>query len=87
MSSKELTEWIAFASIEPFGGDAEYLGTAIVAQTVANVNRGKGKKPFKTEEFIPKFEKKTQSVDEMIQFAHMMTISMGGEDKRKPDGS
>jgi len=78
-----LTEWIAYSTIEPFGGDQEYLGSAIVAQTVANANRGKGQRPYKTSEFIPKFKEKPQGVDQMIQFAETMTYALGGEDKRE----
>ena len=83
MSSKELMEWIAFFTLEPFGSEAQFMGHAITASTVANVNRPKGRKAYKPDEFMPKFEKKEQTVDEMIQIAQAMTIAMGGEDKRK----
>jgi hypothetical protein len=83
ISSKELTEWIAFSAVEPFGGDADYLGSAIVAQTVANVNRSKGQRPYKVKEFLPKFDDKPQSVDEMMQFAEVFTHALGGEDRRE----
>ena len=83
ISSKELTEWMAFSQKEPFGADADYLGHAITASTIANVNRKKGDKPYEASQFMPKFEKKkTQSVDQMIQVASMFTIATGGEDKR-----
>jgi len=74
---------MAFASLEPFGSEAYYIGHAIVAQVIANVNREKGKKAYKLEDFMPKFgEEKPQSAEQMMQFAQMMTIAMGGEDKR-----
>jgi len=82
MSSTELTEWIAFYNLEPFGSDAQYLGHAITASTIANVNTPKGKKQYKPSDFMPKFEKKKQTVDEMIQIASMLTAGLGGEDKR-----
>jgi len=85
MSSAELTEWIAFYSLEPFGADADYIGHAIVASTVANRHRPKTEKEHKVEEFMPKFEKKRKSVDEMLQIAQAYTIAMGGKDLR--DGS
>jgi len=83
MSSKELMEWIAFFTLEPFGSEIDFMGHAITASTVANVNRPKGRKAYKPDDFMPKFEKKEQTVDEMIQIAQAMTIAMGGEDKRK----
>jgi hypothetical protein len=87
MSSAELTEWAAFHNLEPFGGDADYLGDAITASTVANVNRGKGQKPYKVEDFMPKFEKKEQSIDQMVQIAAIVTASLGGQDMRSDEPS
>jgi len=78
VSSYELSEWMAFSTLEPFGADAENLGHAITASTVANVNRGKNDKPYKVEDFMPKFEKETQSPEQMIQIAEMLTIANGG---------
>lgn len=70
---------MAYAQLEPFGGTSQYIGHAITAATIANVNRGKNKRPSKLEDFMPKFEpKKTQSVGEQIQFAQMYTVAMGG---------
>ena len=84
MSSAEITEWAAFASLEPFGSEASYFGHAITASTIANRLRNKGERAYKAEEFMPKFEKKeAQSVDEMLQFAQMMTIGLGGTVKEE----
>jgi hypothetical protein len=86
-SSRELTEWVAFASLEPFGVETDQLGHAITASTVANVNRSKGQKAYRVEDFMPKFEKRNQTPDEMIQLAEMFTVGMGGVDLRdKEDG-
>ena len=74
---------MVFSQVEPFGSDAGYLGHAITASTVANVNRPKGQKPYGAEEFMPKFKKKkAQSVEQMIQIASIFTAASGGEDKR-----
>jgi hypothetical protein len=85
ISSAELSEWIAFANLEPFGTEIGFLGHAIVASTIANVNRGKNKKTYKPEDFMPQFESKRQTVDEMLQFASMMTVGLGGKDLRKEE--
>ena len=74
---------MAFSQVEPFGAEADYLGHAITASTIANVNRQKGQKAHSPEEFMPKFEKKKkQSTESMLQFASMVTAAYGGEDKR-----
>lgn len=87
MSSRELMEWMAYARIEPFGSEANFIGHAITAQTVANVNRPKGKKAYKLEDFMPRFEREEQSVDQMLQVAQMLTIGLGGEDRRSNKGN
>lgn len=83
MSSKEINEWMAFAQLEPFGSEAGYLGHAITAATVANSNRGKNQKAAKITEFMPKFGKEEQGLDEMLSIAAMMTIGLGGQDLRQ----
>lgn len=82
MSSAELSEWVAFANLEPFGVEADFLGHAIVASTVANRHRGKSEKAHKVDEFMPKFERQTKSVEQMLQFAETMTAALGGKDLR-----
>ena len=70
-----------FYKLEPFGSYADHIGDAITASTIANVNRGKNKKAYKPEAFMPKF-KKQQSTSEMISFASMYTAMSGSKDKR-----
>jgi len=83
MSSRELTEWQIFESKEPFGVMPTYIGHEITASTIANINRKKGQKPYKVDEFMPKFEKEEQSVDSMLQIAQTLTIGLGGQDLRE----
>lgn len=75
---------MAFASIEPFGAQADHLGHAITASTVANVNRTKNQKAYKVEDFMPVFEKQDQTPDQMVQIAEMFTLGLGGKDLRDP---
>lgn len=82
VSSAELSEWMAFSTLEPFGADADFLGHAITSSTIANVNRDKNQRAYKVEDFMPKFEKKEQTTDQMIQMAEMFTIGLGGKDLR-----
>ena len=55
ISSKLLTEWMAFFSLEPFGYEAELHGSAITSSVIANVNRDSKKKsdPFTAQDFLP----------------------------------
>lgn len=58
ISSRELSEWMAYYELEPFGMERGDLQAGIVASTVANVNRDpkKQKRPFAPQDFMPKFE-------------------------------
>jgi hypothetical protein len=69
ITSKQLTEWMAFYQIEPFGEERDDLRSGIVASVIANVNRGKNRKPFKPEEFMPYRERPNQ--------AKMLRASLG----------
>mgnify|MGYP000940748974 FL=1 len=54
MSSRELSEWMAYYNIEPFGEERADLRSGIVASTIANVNRDPKKgQPFKPTDFMP----------------------------------
>jgi hypothetical protein len=69
--------------MEPFGSEAGYLGHAITASTIANVNRKKGSKALKAGDFMPKFKLGSQTVEEQLQFAAMITEAFGGKDMRE----
>lgn len=58
IGSRELSEWMAFDSLEPFGEERADLRAGIVAATVANVNRDpkKQRTPYAPQDFLPKFE-------------------------------
>lgn len=73
---------MAFAQLEPFGFEADSIGSAITSSTVANVNRGKNQKAYKPEDFMPKFEKGQQTPAQMLQIAEAFTYSLGGQDLR-----
>lgn len=68
LTSKQISEWKAYAGIEPFGSDTDWLRTGIVASTIANVNRSKkSSKLFKPEDFMPpkpKITRAKQSLEE-----------------------
>jgi len=81
MSSNELAEWMAYYALEPFGSETKYIGSAIVAATIQNSNRGKNDKVCQPSDFIPEFGK-YQSENHQIQIAEAMTMALGGSDQR-----
>lgn len=89
MGSRLLSEWIAYYQMEPFGEERADIRSAIVACTVANVNRGKDQSPYELDNFLPKWEEpEEQTVEEMIQIAAMFTAAWGGQiDPEIPSGA
>lgn len=56
MSSSAFSDWLDFYKISPFDDSRFDVGPAVVASTIANVNRKKHTPPFKISDFLP-FEK------------------------------
>ena len=66
MSSRELSEWIVYDAIEPFGQMRDELHAGIVASTVANSVRDAKKRPdpYRSEDFMPHYETPELSPEE-----------------------
>ena len=65
IDSKELSEWMAYYEVNPFGSVRDDLQAGIVASTIANVNRGKNDKSFTPSDFMPYMDKPQQSEGDM----------------------
>ena len=57
MGSDELSEWMAFYQLEPFGDYRADYRSGVVASTFANAHRAKDASPFRPEDFMPFLEK------------------------------
>ncbi len=58
ISSRELTEWQAYFTVEPFGEDRADLRSAIVACVMASAWCGKKGRKFTVKDFMPDFAPK-----------------------------
>ena len=65
IDSKELSEWMAYYEVNPFGSVRDDLQAGIIASTIANVNRGKNDKSFTPSDFMPYMDKPQQSEDDI----------------------
>lgn len=83
-SSLELSEWMAYYSIEPWGEERGDLRAGIVASTVAETARDPKKRgrPYKPREFMPSFEQKRQTWEEQLAIVEVLNEALGGEDLR-----
>lgn len=57
ISSRLLSEWMAYAALEPFGEARADLRMGILASVIANTQRDPKKKrePWRPEDFMPRF--------------------------------
>jgi hypothetical protein len=81
MSSRTLSEWMAYYGLEPFGEGRADLRMGILAATVANSQRGKDQQPFKPEQFMPQFEEQERdgsSWEQMLERVRMINAALGG---------
>lgn len=58
LDAAELTEWLAFYALEPWGTHPADVRAALVAATIANVNRGKGQRAYKVRDFLPRWDER-----------------------------
>jgi len=84
ISSRELTEWMAYWRLEPWGEPRADLRAAIIAATVANTARDPRRKPrpFKPADFLPRFERRRQSWQEQLRYIEWLNAALGGRDLR-----
>lgn len=59
IGSDELTEWMAFYQLEPFGDMRADLRSGVIASTIANANRAKHAQAFTPEDFMPFADRNT----------------------------
>ena len=52
MSSRELTEWMVYYDLEPFGEERDDYRHAMVATVIANRHRNKREQVHKIQEFL-----------------------------------
>ena len=76
----------ALSKAEDFQNYRADRRSAIIASTIANVNRGKNKRPYKISDFMPKYEfekelKSEQTPEEMLGVFAAMVPSINHKNK------
>lgn len=57
LTIEQYEEWKAYYMIEPFGNEADYYRTGILAAATLNPHLKRGRKPFKPTDFMPDIDK------------------------------
>lgn len=86
ISSPEFTEWQAFDELEPIEDQAWQSG--MIAATIANVNRSKGHRPFRPEDFMAVSEEEQLTPEQRQQLLReridSLMFAAGGRIKGQP---
>ena len=87
MSSRELTEWMAFFSLEPWGTEVEDWRAGLIASTIANSYRDpkRRRKPYEPSDFMPRYEAskaQEQSWEEQARILEMWARILQARDGR-----
>lgn len=71
MDSAELSEWMAYYQIEPFGERLADHRAGLVTAAIYNVNRPKNRKAYSPSDFMPKEpqRKRNKSASELRRIA------------------
>ncbi len=72
IDSRELAEWMAYYTLDPFGSVRTDLNAGVIAATIANANKGKNGRPFQPADFMPYVEKSEQSEEDMKAILNTM---------------
>lgn len=65
IDAHEFAEWMAFDRICPFGDERADLRAGIIASTIANCAAFGKKRTFKPSDFMPEFDRKPKTLDEL----------------------
>lgn len=83
----ELIEWFIFFELDPPIENRTEISSAIVASTIANINRQKNSKVYGLEDFIPKYQSekkefKSVSWQENLKKIELLNELFHGKDER-----
>ncbi len=84
ITSEELTDWMGYYRIEPFGDMRADLRMGILAATYINSKRGRGKRPISPSKFMPFLEKPVQSAKIFrAKLAHLVRKKKGKDGQKE----
>jgi len=80
-TSRELTEWMAYERLEPFGERVIQMMLAQLTATVISLANGKKGKPVKAEDLMPRFvDEEDKVVDWRVLMQRMKTLTAAAKE-------
>ena len=91
LTSRQISEWIAYYSIEPWGYWDEWLRNSRLCAVGSNPYRRHNARALDAQDFMPKpppqAAEKLQTVEEQVEQAKRITILMGGRIRKREAGA
>lgn len=81
MSSKELSLWIAYYNLHPFGVERDNLHAGMIASMVGNANLAKGKAPFSPTDFMMQSDKERRIKETQQTIAYLRAHAKPKQEK------
>lgn len=84
MELDEFYTWIAYSLMEPFGDDRADWRAAMQMALTANMNRPKGRAPYKVKDFLLRFDDATRpeaTIEQMEMALYARYLAWGGKPK------
>lgn len=79
LNSRDISEFMAYDDIEPFGEQRADLRSAIVAATVANSQRTRRSRSAKPVEFMPFVEKQRKNPMQLLNAFRAAIVGVGAK--------
>lgn len=84
MDQRQLGEWMAFYSQDPWGEDREDWRNGIATAAICNMWRAKKSPPIKPQDFfLVRPPKKPQTLQEQLAAARRFALGTGGQVKQR----
>lgn len=83
IDSRELTEWVAYYNMNPWGPERADLNAGIIASTVANCHATKGK--FRPRDFMVDYGKRNrppQTPEQIMDRVKLIHAMLGGKTRK-----
>jgi hypothetical protein len=83
LSSEQLTYWMAFNFLEPFGPRASWIQSGQIASMIGNTHLRKGARPFSPQDFMPALPKKAQKRQTLAEMKSVLLALAEPAEKTK----
>ena len=82
LTSRDISDWIAYSVVEPFGSEKEDSRFGVLACLYANAHRKKGQKSLTVNDFFPRYgEKQKQTADDHKAMMNLLVAETKGRKK------